>query len=390
MLDIDKIRADTPACAELIHFNNAGSSLSPRCVMDVVNAHLQLEQEIGGYEAADQAVEATRATYRDLASLIRCTAKEIALVENSTRAWQLATQALDFSAGDEVVTCDMEYSSNYMGLLHLQRQKGIRIAMVPRDNSGLIDLDKLRSAITAKTRAIFLTHVASHCGDIQPAQAVGELAREKNLFYVLDACQSIGQVDIDVAKIQCDFLTASGRKFLRGPRGTGFLYINWDRCGGLQPPFVDLHSADWTGTDSYRWHDDGRAYEIWEQNVAANLGMGRAAAYALELGMENVQARVSDLASVLHEGLQRLAGVKVQERSTSLSGIVTFCSEKEPALSLSQRLRQAGANTSVAQRIHARLDLDQYDIGDQVRASVHYFNTVAEIERFVELVASGA
>ncbi|MEQ8955708.1 MAG: aminotransferase class V-fold PLP-dependent enzyme, partial [Gammaproteobacteria bacterium] len=287
MLDIDKIREHTPACSRLIHFNNAGSSLSPGCVTDAVNAHLELEQEIGGYEAADQAAAATRAIYQNISSLIGCHPNEIALVENATRAWQLATLALDLKAGDEVITSDMEYSSNYMGLLHLARQRGIGIRMVQRGDDGIIDLAALEKSVNKYTRAIFLTHVASHCGDIQPAQAIGDIARSHQLFYVLDACQSIGQIDIDVGAIGCDFLAASGRKFLRGPRGTGFLYINWARCGALAPPFVDLHSASWNSHDSYHWHDDARAYEIWEQNVAANLGLGQAAAYALDLGMNN-------------------------------------------------------------------------------------------------------
>lgn len=382
MIDVAKVRADTPACENVLHFNNAGCALSPIQVQQAVIEHLNLEQEIGGYEAAGQAAQKIEGFYSSFACLLNCTPGEIAYLENATKAWHAAFHALGLQRGDHVLTGDMEYASNYLDLLHYARHKGIEITVSPSDDKGLLDLELLESAIKPNTKLICLTHVASQRGDIQPAEAVGKLTKDKGLFFLLDACQSAGQVPLDVEKIHCDFLCGTGRKYLRGPRGTGFLYARKSAIKAMVPAVIDLHSAQWTETNQYQLQASARRFENWERNVAACIGLATAVDYTLKLGVEEIHQRVSRLAARLHQQLEIQPDVEVLEKSEQLSGIVTFYKRGEQAEILQQRLQAEKINTSVSRVGNARLDLRQ----DVNRASLHYYNTEDEIDRFVEAV----
>ncbi len=388
MIDIDAVRDDCPASKKIIHFNNAGCALAPAQVTNAVIDFLRLEQEIGGYEAAERQANQINRFYSSFASLLNCDAAEIAYVENATRAWQIAFHALALESGDHVITGDMEYASNYLDLLHYSRQRGIEISVIPASDEGLIDLNQLTESIKPNTRLICLTHVASQRGDVQPAQEVGRIAREHGLLYLLDACQSAGQIKLDVEEIGCDFLCGTGRKYLRGPRGTGFLYVKQALLQELQPTMIDLHSANWLAKDDYKLQDDATRFENWERYVAGCIGLAVASDYALNLGMENIEQRVGKLARQLHDSLLSVPGIRVLERSSQLSGIVTFYKEDEDAATLRKRLLLENINTSVSRLGNAQLDLPESAGVDINRASVHYYNTEEEIERFSTIVAA--
>ena len=385
-IDIQRVRADCPACEERIHFNNAGAALSPEPVLESVLGYLRLEQRIGGYEAAQQCAPELADFYPALAALLNCGEGEIAFMENATRAWDLALHAIDWRAGDEIVTASNEYASNYLALLHLARRRGVVLRVVPLGPDGRLDMTGLQAAISPRTRALALTHIASQRGDIQPVEQAGELARKHDLLYLLDACQSAGQLELDVATLGCDFLAGTGRKFLRGPRGTGFLYVRRSRLDELDPVFIDLHAARWSGPDRFEWAPGALRFENFERSLAGQLGLARAVRYAVDLGLANIRRRVDHLAAALRESLEALPGITVLERSPIRSGIVTFVSEREAAPVLQRRLHAAGINTSVARQANAWLDLGAEGRGDVNRASVHYYNTETEIERFVATV----
>src|SRR5919198_3097848 len=257
-IDVEALRADTPACRERLHFNNAGASLMPRPVVETVVEHLELEARIGGYEAADAEHERIAAVYRSCARLINCQPEEVALLENATRAWDAAFYAIPFSAGDRIVTGRAEYCSNYMAYLQVTRATGAEIVVIDDDEHGQIDVDELRAATDERVKLISLTHVPTSGGLVNPAADVGEIARDANVLYLLDATQSVGQMPIDVAAIGCDFLAATGRKFIRGPRGAGFLYVARDRITDLHPAAVEVGGAKWTARDAYTLKDDAK------------------------------------------------------------------------------------------------------------------------------------
>jgi selenocysteine lyase/cysteine desulfurase len=187
---------------------------------------------------------------------------------------------------------------------------------------------------------------------------------------------------LDVAKIGCQLLSGTGRKFLRGPRGTGFLYVSRTILDRLDPPFIDLHAATWTDARSFELRPDARRFENWESYVAGRVGLRAAVRYALEVGLAPIRARVTALAERLRAELARLPGIKVQDLGRTRSGIVTFTKEDELPRAIQARLHAAGINVSVSSKSSAQLDFGRRGLSQVVRASVHYFNTDQEIELF--------
>jgi cysteine desulfurase / selenocysteine lyase len=382
-LDIDRLRADTPACANLIHFNNAGSSLMPQPVYQAVTDHLALEQTIGGYEAAGAAKPALEDFYDAFAALLNCDRSEIAYVENATRAWDMAFYSLPLKEGDRILTAEAEYVSNFLGFLHQARRRGLEVDVAPCDASGQVDVDALERLITPKTKLIALTHIPTQGGLVNPAEEVGAVARRHGITYLLDACQSAGQMPLDVKRLSCQLLSGTGRKFLRGPRGTGFLYVSKDIIDQLDPPFIDLGSANWTSERTFELLPDARRFENWESYVAGRVGLRAAVRYALDLGLDRIETRVTALADELRRQLSTLPGITVHDLGRRKSGIVTFHKTDEAPRDLQARLRAAGINVSVSSRTSAQLDFTRRGLSQVVRASVHYFNTEDEIARLI-------
>jgi cysteine desulfurase/selenocysteine lyase len=376
-------RADTEGCANVVHFNNAGSSLPPRPVLDAVIDHLRLEARIGGYEAARQAAPLLSDVPTSIAALINADRSEIALVENATRAWDMAFYSIPFAPGDRIITGVAEYASNYLAFLQLHHQRGVEIVVCPDDSTGQIDVEALERLCDRATRLIAITHAPTNGGLVNPAVEIGRIAREKEILFLLDACQSVGQLPIDVEAIGCDFLSATGRKFLRGPRGTGFLYANRTTTAGLHPPFIDLHAATWISRDEYRLAAGATRFENWESYVAGRLGLGVAACYALGIGLDVIEARIAHLSLLLRSELAGVPGITVRDKGARRSGIVTFSHARLEPVAIRDALLLRSINTSVSDRASTRLDFDGRGIQDVVRASVHYFNTDDEIDALI-------
>jgi selenocysteine lyase/cysteine desulfurase len=383
-MDLARLRAETPGTAHVAHFNNAGAGLMPAPVLHAQIEHLQREAVTGGYEAKAEAAERLEAVYASLARLLNCGADEIALVENATVAWDLAFHAFDWQPGDTVLTAEAEYVSNYLAYLHAAEKYGIVVKPVPSDASGQLDVAALEATIDASVKLIAVTHVPTNGGLVNPAAEIGRVARAHGIPYLLDACQSVGQIDIDVDAIGCDLLSATGRKYLRGPRGTGFLYVRRSMLDKLDPPFPDLHSATWEAPDRYSFRPDARRFENWEFNYAGLLGLGVAVDYALALGLPAIEARVRALGETLRQRLAaEVPGAVVRDLGAVRCGIVTFTLGDIPATEVGKALRARGINTSVADRAGALLDATRRNLPDMVRASVHVYNDDAEMDRLI-------
>jgi cysteine desulfurase / selenocysteine lyase len=383
MLDLARLRADTPACRDVIHFNNAGAALMPDAVYLAQTDHLALERRVGGYEAARQAAPQLAAFYTEFAALLNCAPSEIAYTENATRAWDMAFYALPLKHGDRILTHATEYVSNYLAFLHQAKRRGLHIDVVPSDPQGQIDTQALDAMVTPAHKLIAITHVPSQSGLVNPAAAVGRIAKKHNLTYLLDACQSVGQVAIDVQDIGCHILSGTGRKFLRGPRGTGFLYVTNSIVDSLDPPFIDLTAAQWTDDTNYTLAPGALRFENWESNVAGRIGLTAAVAYARAIGMDTIQTRTASLAQTLRAALVTVPRVTVQDQGLQKCGIVTFTKDGMAPEAIYATLRDAKINVSVTPLTYARLDLGARGLAGVVRASVHYYNDEAEVDRFI-------
>jgi selenocysteine lyase/cysteine desulfurase len=383
MLDLARLRADTPGTDTVLHFNNAGAALPPQPVLDAQVHHLKREATIGGYEAAAEAEERLQHTYDALARLLGCDTDEVALVENATRAWDMAFYSMSFTEDDRILTSRAAYASNHIACLQVAEQTGATVEVVPADASGQIDVDALRSRMDERVALIALTHVPTNGGLVNPAADVGDIAAEADVPYLLDACQSAGQMPLPVDEIGCTMLSATGRKYLRGPRGTGFLYVRRDWIERLEPPLLDLHAATWTAPDTYEVHPDARRFETWEGHVAGQVALGVAVDYALDRGLDAIFKRNQQLARTLRTRLQALPGVLVRDQGRIRCGITTFTAEQASAADLQSALRERGINVSVSPPSSTRLDAQARALPQLVRASVHYYNTDDEIDRFV-------
>jgi cysteine desulfurase/selenocysteine lyase len=384
--DVERARRDTPGASRVAHLNNAGAALPPSQVTEAVIAHLRREAESGGYEAADAAAEQVQATYTAIGRLIGCETAEIAVVENATRAWDMAFYAMSFKPGERILTAHAEYASNVIAFLQVARRTGAVVEVVDDDEHGQLCVADLRRRLDGgrgEVKLIAMTHVPTQGGLVNPAEQVGAVAREAEVPFLLDACQSVGQLPIDVERIGADLLSATGRKFLRGPRGTGFLYVRRSILDQLEPPFLDMHAATWTAPDSYEIRPDARRFESWETNYAGKIGLGVAIDYALSWGLDAIEARVTELAESLRERLAALHGVQVHDQGQRRCAIVTFTVDGVPAQAVQRHLAESGVNTSVSVASSARLDLPRRGLPELVRASVHYYNTDDELDRLV-------
>jgi selenocysteine lyase/cysteine desulfurase len=389
-IDVERARADTPGCAHVVHLNNAGASLPPTPVLDAVVEHLELEARVGGYAAADATTDRREEVYASVARLIGARPDEIALVENATRAWDLAFYSLRLGPGDRVLTSRSEYASNVIAMLQVAARTGASVEVVPDDEHGQLSVDALRDLLDAdpggRVRLVAVGWIPTQGGLVNPVAAIGAATRDAGVPFLLDACQAVGQLVVDVEAIGCDILSATGRKYLRAPRGTGFLYVRRELVESLEPPFLDVHSARWVAADRIAIRSDARRFETWECSHACRLGLGAAVDYALALGAPAIEARVLALGDELRSRLGTVPGLRLRDRGERRCGIVTFTIDGVDPFDLAARLRTESINISVSTIDFARFDFEARGLEAVARASVHYYNTEEELARFVSAV----
>jgi selenocysteine lyase/cysteine desulfurase len=387
VIDLARVRADTPGVKHVAHLNNAGSSLPPRQVHDAVVDYLTRESEIGGYETAYERRDQWEHTYDALARLLNAGRDEMAVIENATRAWDMAFYAFRFAPGDRVLTGRAEYASNWIALKQVADRTGAVIEVVPDDEHGQFDVAALESMLDERVKLVSLVHVPTQSGLVNPAAAVGRVTRAAGVPLLLDACQSAGQMPLDVEEIGCDLLSGTGRKFLRGPRGTGFLWVRRGLIEELEPPLLDMRAATWQPDGSYSIRPDARRFENWETFYAGKVGLGVAVDYALELGLDAIWERVQLLASTLRGRLAEVPGVTVLDRGEVLAATVTFTVDGRSPSDVRDALHTQGINVSVMDAESARLDFDARGLTEAVRSSVHYYNDESELDRLIAAVA---
>jgi selenocysteine lyase/cysteine desulfurase len=384
-VDIQRLRSETPGCAARIHLNNAGAALMPASVIRTIQEHIALESRIGGYEAVDERGDAVDAAYRSVGQLIGARPGNIAFTENATASYVQALSSIRFEPGAVILTTRNDYASNQIQFLSLQSRLGVRVLRAPDLPEGGVDVAAMAALIRRhRPSLVCVTHVPTNSGLVQDVAAVGAVCREEGVLYLVDGCQSIGQMPLDVKHLGCDFLSAASRKYLRGPRGAGFLYVS-DRVleRDLEPLFIDMRGADWIAEDRYRVARDAKRFETYEFAWALVLATGEAARYAAEIGLEPIRDRVVALAGRLRHALSAIEGVRVLDRGKQLCGIVSVSIDGRDPRELMLTLRDRGINTNAQQRVSAVIDYDEKAVVASLRISPHYYNTEEEIDQAV-------
>jgi len=386
VIDVDRLRSDTPGTDHVIHFDNAGASLMPTPVLEAVHRYLDVEMRVGGYAARKDMTPAIDAAYDSVARLIGAHPGDIAMTDAASRAWQLAFHSLGLGEGDRVLTTETEYVANWAAYVQVRRERGVVIDVVPSDDAGDIDLDALERMIDDRVALISINHAPTNCGVILDVEAVGRIANGHGIPYLVDACQSVGQVPVDVRAIGCDMLSSTSRKYLRGPRGVGFLYVREEFLDRMNPVFVETGSSQRVGLDDYVLAPGPRRFENFEKNYAGVVGMGVAADYALEIGIPAIRDRIQYLAGELRKLLATIDGVTVLDVGTTQGGAVTFNLVGVAAEDLALAARQSAINVSVSTINSAPFDMQHRGIDQLVRASLHAFNTEDELATFAAFV----
>jgi selenocysteine lyase/cysteine desulfurase len=386
-MDVDRLRAETPGTEHRIHLNNAGAALMSRRTLTAMTGQLELEASIGGYEALEQISDTVEGTYAGMARLLGARRDEIALFDNSTHAWNAAFYAIAFRPGDRILTSRAEYGSSVLAYLQVAERTGAELVVVPNDEHGSLDLVALAELVDERTRLIGLTWVPTFGGLVNPAAEVGRIARAAGALYLLDATQAVGQFPVDVTEVGADLLTGTARKFLRGPRGTGFLYVRSEVLDRLDPAVVEIAAARWDGGRGFRWAEGARRFETWERSGVNLAGFGAAVDQTLELGLDAIGARAIGLGARLRDQLAGLPKVTTHDQGTDPCAIVTATVDGLPAEAVRDALTAAGINTTVTVPTDDPLDTEERGLPALLRLSPHYYNTEAELDRAVEVIA---
>ena len=376
-----QFRAETPGTEKYIHLNNAGSSLMPEPVMKSTTDYLLEEFHKGGYETAADRQGDLDSFYQNCAEMLNAHPDEIAYTDSATTSWQRAFFSINWNHGDEIITGNAEYASNYLSFLRLQQIFDVRIRIASDNQWGETSAKNIAELVNSSTKLIAITHMPTLNGLINPVEEIGRIAKSNGIIYLVDACQSVGHIPLDVEKIGCDILSGTGRKYLRGPRGTGLLYVSVDIIPKLLPMSMDLFSSMWVSSDEFKLRKNAIKFEIFESNLAAKAGLSRAIRYYLDAGPENCFQMISELAVYLRNRLKMIKNVKLTDIGKNLSGIVCIEIPGKSPFEVSELLKKENIHVSAGAIQNSRLLFEKINVDEVLRISVHYFNTKEEIDK---------
>ncbi|MBL4788246.1 MAG: aminotransferase class V-fold PLP-dependent enzyme [Kordiimonadaceae bacterium] len=382
-IDLKRLRGDTPGLSERVHLDNCGSALMPLSVIEAQQRYFELEIQYGGYVAQEQQSEGLARVYASLSTLLGGKTSDYAITSSAVDAWTKAFYSISMGPGDNIVTAYTEYCANYVAFLQRAKRDGIEIRVARAGEDGTLDLAQLDDLVDSRTKVIAVTHIPSSSGQVLPVDEIGKIAKAKDVLYLLDACQSVGQLPVNFEAIGCDMATGTSRKFLRGPRGIGFLYINEKARGLIEPVVLTNQAATWTGDNTYSMRDDAGVFEAWERSCVNQMGFGAAVDYLLEQGVEKMTGQVRVLSDHLRAGLRDIPGVTPTCQADARAGIITFNKVGLKATEVKSALEKQGIAVQVAGIVHTRLDLGARGIENAVRLSPHYYNSTGELDQFL-------
>lgn len=386
---INQIRQNTPGCLDKIFINSAGSSLMSKEVVQISKDYMDMEADIGGYDVMANHYEDFNLFYLEASKLINANPRNMAFAISATDAYSKVLYSFKWTEKDVILTTKDDYVSNIISFIHINRRFGSQIKFVDCLDSGDLDYEDLARKLEQYKPTIFaLTHIPTSAGTIHDAEKAGEICANFDTYYLLDACQSIGQLDVDVRKIKCDFLTVTGRKFLKAPRGTGFLYVaNHILDTDMGPLCIDLAGSTWDSETSFKFGSEAKRFEFWEKNYSNFLGLTQAIREINEIGIEKIAAYNKMLSGYFRNELEQVDGLKIYDHGSLKGNIITW---KIPGLKqseISKLFHERRVIFSFSSNTSALYDLNKKGEEWLVRFSPHFFNTTEEADQVGEILS---
>jgi cysteine desulfurase/selenocysteine lyase len=391
MLDVEKIRRDFPMIQnhpELIYFDSAATSLKPQCVIDAVNdfyTNHTCNVHRGDYAIAAQNDRLYDGTREFIARLIHCEPKEVVYTFNVTHAMNQIAYGLSkgyLKKGDVVLLDQAEHASNLLPWFRLQDELGIKIEYIPTDKQANISLDAFKKALHAGVKVAAVAQVTNVLGSIQPIKEMAAAAHEIGALMVVDGAQSVPHMAVDVKDLDVDFMGFSGHKMC-GPDGTGILYGKYDLLKDMAPLFEG-------GDMNARFKSDGSVifkeapvkFEAGTPNIEGIIGLGAAAEYLMSIGMDNIHAYEKDLRKYFCDKMKTLDNIELYNPDNEY-GPIDFNAKgvfaQDAAGYLSSQNIAVRSGNHCAKILHEIIGTDQ-----TIRASLYFYNTKEEVDRFVE------
>lgn len=387
-MNVETIRKDITDCDAKIFLNSAGASLMPKTVLEKISQYLKEEEKIGGYLLQDNQAQKLEEFYSEASKLINAQPHNLALTHDATDAYIKALSCIPFESNDVIVTTDDDYGSNQIQFMSLQKRLGIQIKRIKTLENGDLDISNFADLVDKHNpKLVAASHVPTNSGLIQNIKAIGEICNNKQILFLVDACQSIGQLQVDVHEIKCDFLTATGRKFLRGPRGTGFLYVS-DKVLNLDyyPLFIDGKGATWKTASEFEIEPSAKRFETWERSCALQMGLIEALKYLNRIGVDKVEAYNSNLMEHFRRNLSSISGVVLYDKGSKKCNILTFNKHNKSLEEISTALKSNNVFFSVSHKHWGVIDFEKKGVEWLIRLSPHYFNTIEEIDKASEII----
>jgi selenocysteine lyase/cysteine desulfurase len=366
-MDPESLRADIPAFEDCIYLNTGASSPSPRHVVDAATGFIERQQLSApcGEGIYQSAVDAWTSAREAVAAHLGASPGEIALTDNTADGINHVAASIDWEPGDVVVRTDLEHPAGELPWARLRDLEGIEVRELATER-GRLDLDALKAAV-ADARLVCLSSLAWNYGTRLPVTEVTEIAHDAGARVLVDAVQSPGQMPVDVTEWGVDFLAGSGHKWLLGPWGAGFLYVDEAALAELQPRRIGYFSV--TGEaepGDYEFEPDASQFELGTDSAAPHAGLETAIGTVEEIGLDTIRSRIARLTDRLKDGLgDRLLSPREYE-----SGLVTFAAEDPDGLV--ERLRGEGIRVRSVPDPHA------------CRVSVHVFNTAGDVDALLD------
>lgn len=383
------VRRDISLLEDVIYLDAASTTPTPRPVVDAMCDYFynyNANTGRGAYQMAVRATEKLDEARNKIANFVNSHPDEIIFTKNTTEAINMVAHGLKFEEGDNIVVPNIEHHSNLVPWLNL-RSKGVELRVVNADENGVVDPDSVEKAVDENTRLISVTHVSNSIGSVQPVAEIAQIASETGSLYLIDAAQSAGHMGVDVKKLGADFVAFPGHKGFLGPVGTGFLYCARNVQEKLQPLNLGGGTVDEVNADDFKLTEAPYCFEGGTQNIAGFIGLGAAIDYLKRIGMPKIEKHSQRLTQVLYQEIHDLEKITVYGSPENIYGIVSFNIDNINPHDLAKILDES-RSICVRSGFHCAIPsmkhIGAYELDGTVRASIHYYNTLEEIEILIE------